>query len=92
MKLRDLRIAFTRPAVAAVQVRALVHFPDGRQRVLTLSEIPEIGRAVVVPGLEQGAWTWKSFEESSGEVDGQQYEYEAWVMPSIARFLRDWLA
>jgi hypothetical protein len=59
---------------------ALIHFPDGRDRVLSLSQQPFFDKRLA--GQLEGDWVIADAKASGGTVDGQEYTFEVWVKPA----------
>jgi hypothetical protein len=55
----------------------LVHFPDQTQRVVTVSDVPEL-RTELVGDIEPG-WIVDDRHADEGEFEGQSHQYSVWV-------------
>jgi hypothetical protein len=59
---------------------ALVHFPDGTDRVLPLLAQPFFDKRLV--SQLGGDWVIADAKASGGAVEGQEYTFEVWVEPA----------
>jgi len=58
---------------------ALVHFDDERTKVVTVFEMPQIGKELVGDISEE--WIVKNVKPGGEEMEGQSVSVEVWVAP-----------
>ena len=65
--------------MAAGSYGALVHYPDGTEKVRTIFAAPEIRAPIVLVEDDREGWIVKEAHVREGELDGKAYQFEIWV-------------